>query len=265
VRVCILGNSVPLVVAPSRKRRDDLTYSEILRSRGHAVDNAARQSMMITDLYRSLEEDCLARGPGMVVMHFGIVEATMRVRSRHLQNHLTANAWKNVISGTHILGPYSRALAHAVRRVVRAFERPVFVLGFARPWVTPRMFEFALLDVVKSVFKDTAAEQVVLIGMPKCPEWLEREAPGTSRMVETLNGIMARAAETCGDVHFLDVQRAPGGEGATADGIHFTAAGHLWIAEQLHSLAGHHRQDFELWKGINQYAGTRFLTHLRRT
>lgn len=265
MRICILGNSVPLVVAPARSSREEGTYAEILLTQGHEVHNAARQSMLITDLYRCLEEDCISRAPQIVVLNFGIVEATMRVRSRRLQNGLTANAWKNVISGTPCMGPYHRAFAHAVRRVVRLVERPAFALHLAHPWVRPGLFEFALKDIAKSVFKDTPTEQVILIGMPRSPSWLEREAPGTSRMVDALNAIMIRVAGSCADTQYIDPNGIPGPQGAYSDGIHFTASGHRWIAEQLMAMMDRRRSDFGQWKAINPYAGTRILKHLHRS
>lgn len=256
--ISIIGNSVPLLIQPFRRSAEDMTYAEHLRDRGFAVVNAAKQSAMVTDLYTYLEDECIRHFPDFVIIHFGIVEATYRARPRWLQNAFSMNAWNNSVIRRGYNGPITRGLKYVAKKLYRkSLERIIFGLGLQRRWVGPERFRFVLRDVVKRVFADTPTKRVVIIGMPRVAEWVEREAPKTNRSIDEFNQVMRDCATEYPNISFFDAvdfqQRTP--TAISPDGIHFTAAGHRLLADRLGEMLNGERTDYTGWQSINQYSG----------
>lgn len=256
--VSVLGNSVPILIQPFRHSVSERTYSEHLRDRGFTVRNAAKQSAMITDVYRYLEDECIREFPDFVIVHFGIVEATYRARPRWLQNVFAMNAWNNSIINKGYNGPVTRGIKFISKKLYRkSIERTLYTLNLKRRWVSPARFQFALRDIIKRIFSDTPAKRVIIIGMPKVADWVEREAPGTNESITEYNAIMRHSSEEYANISFLDIEQLQVQTPATIspDGIHFTAAGHAQLADMIAPILTGERQDYTDWQQINQYAG----------
>lgn len=254
--VSILGNSVPLLIQPLRQDAAEQTYAEILLDRGWWVVNGTKQSAMVTDVYAYLEDECIRHFPDYVILHFGIVEATYRARPRWLQNIFSMNAWNNSVINKGYNGPITRGVKFVGKKFYRkTIERIVFTLGWQRRWVSPQRYRFVLRDICKRIFSDTPAKKIVVIGLPRVADWVEREAPGTNRSIDECNAIMKALATEYVNILWLDVAEMQKQSNAaiSPDGIHLTANGHHLLAERLMQLMTGERQDYTGWQRINQY------------
>lgn len=255
--VCILGNSVPLLIQPFRRNENEKTYSEHLRDRGFLVLNSAKQSVILSDLYHYLEDECIRHFPDYVIIDFGIVECTYRARTRWIQNFFSMNAWNNSIIRKGYNGPLHRGVKFAAKKIYKTLiERPFYALGMKRRWLNPRHFRFILRDIVKRVFSDTPVRKVIIMGMLKPSDWVERHAPGTRKSVAEYNAIMKSLAHEYPNIVFIDVQALFPPEMTplmTQDGIHYSAEGHRLVSEKLLTLLQGSRVDYTGWQKINQY------------
>ena len=253
-RYSILGNSVSLLVDPYRVTPDYLTYSELIRAAGNEVWNVSRQASVVTDLYSSLEEDCLTRSPDVVVLQFGIVEATSRLRGRRTAWRLSGIAWKNTVTNGGYDPPTRRVLKRVIHHLMdRWIERPLMKLGIRFRWVSLRAYETAIRDICRAILKETVASQIVLVGIHAARAWLERVAPGTSRAIARYNGVMESISDDFAAVAFVPVPNDP----ESTDGIHLSPAGHRRLAESILSLSpdGGRPGEFTQWMDAPVYAG----------
>ncbi len=257
--VCILGNSVPMLVQPLRQNSDEKTYVEHLRGNGFSVLNASKQSAMLSDLYYYLEDECIRHYPDYVVLNFGIVECTYRARPRWLQDYFSMNAWNNSVINKGYNGGIKRGIKFIGKRLFRKIiERPLFAVGIKRRWLGPAHFKFILRDVVKRIFSDSPAKKIILVGMPPIAPWIERQAPGTQQSIAEYNSIFRSVKEEYENILYLDPSTLAPPERMkelTEDGIHYTAKGHVLVAQALMPLLKGERTAYTGWQKINQYEG----------
>lgn len=234
MRICILGNSVPLLVSPYRQNEEEMTYGEILRNNLFEVKNCGRQSTMISDLYKTLEEDCLSFFPDIVVLNYGIVECTYRTRTRWLQSRFSINAWKNTIISTPLMVRWKRIRNYVIKKLLRPFDRFFHCIGLHYRWMPPSKFGFCLMDISRAILKETGVNEIIVLGMLEARTWLEREAPKTSKSIIRYNEIMKSLCSSTQGLVFIDTARLLGNDLAYSDdGIHFTATGHELIAKAI--------------------------------
>lgn len=243
---------------PFRQSLTDLTYPEHLAQTGFNVRNASKESAIVSDLYRYLEDECIRHSPDFVIFNFGIVECTYRARPRWLQNFLSMNAWNNSIVNRGYNGPVTRGMKFLTKKVYRkAVERPLFSLGLKWRWLGPKDFRFIIRDIVKRLLSDTPVKRIIFIGLPPIAPWVEKQAPGTQQSIKTYNLLMENLTHENPNIHFLDPASLSSPEqmlSLTSDGIHFTALGHQRLAEALIPLLqGERSGGYTDWQKINQY------------
>lgn len=256
--ICILGNSVSLLVQPFRKNADEKTYGEHLVDEGFTVMNSSKQAVVLPEVYRYLEDECIRYFPDYVIINFGIVEATRRARPRWLQHMFSMNAWNNSIINKGYNGPYLRGLKFVTKKLYRmCIERPLYACGLSWRWVSPSTFSFALIDIVKRIFSDTPVKKILILGMLPVADWVEQQAPGTRSSIKVFNQCMRDCASMYSrNIVYIDPQQLiPSGNLAeiSADGIHFNAEGHRRLATLLQGLLNGERSEYSDWTKMNQY------------
>jgi hypothetical protein len=257
-RVCILGNSVPLLIQPFRASSHEKTYGEHLAAKEFVVINSSKQSAMVSDLYYYLEDECIRQFPDYVIFHFGIVECTYRARPRWLQNFFSMNAWNNSVISKGYNGPLVRGGKFLVKKLYRkTLEKVLYALGIKRRWVGPEKFRFIITDVFKRIFSDTPVKRIIVVGMPPIADWMEKHIPGTQVSITEYNTILKDICTLYPNIVYVDTHHAFQQKGdydkLTQDGIHFTAAGHAFFSDQLLPLLTGERRQFTDWQHINQY------------
>ncbi len=255
--VCILGNSVPLLIQPPRENAREMTYDEHLREMGYVVINGSKQSAMVSDMYKYLEDECIRHFPDYVVIHFGIVECTYRARSRRLQNFFSMNAWNNSVIQKGYNGSILRGVKFVAKKMYKStIEKMFFSVGIKWRWLKPKDFQFVMRDIIKRIFSDTPAKKVILVNMPSIADWAEKHAPGTQKSIREYNKILSDVAQEYENIVNLDMGEIFKDYDASLvsrDGIHFTSLGHRLLAEKMKDVLKGEREKFSDWKKINQY------------
>jgi hypothetical protein len=255
--VSILGNSVPLLIQPFRQGAHDKTYIEHLRDDNFTILNASKQSVILSDYYYFLEDECIRYFPDYVIIHTGIVECTYRARPRWLQNVFSMNAWNNSVIGKKYNGPVKRGIKYIVKKIYRkSVERPLYMLGIKGRWLGPKDFRFIIKDISKRIFSDTPVKKIILIGMLPISSVIERQAPGTQKSIIEYNQILKSLSEEYPNIIYFDPQSVTSADSqseVSSDGIHLTSLGHKLLAEKLKELLHGERVEYTEWQRINQY------------
>lgn len=255
-KIVILGNSVPLLMDPPRKEKGEKTYGERLEDMGFRVFNRAKQAVVVSDLYRYMEDECTRLFPDIVVLNFGIVECTTRVRSRRMHSYFSENAWKNSIIDVGYVNTLGRIERRIGKKIFRIGEKALFALGFRRRWVSAKDFEFIIKDVIRVLFRDTNTRCVCLVPILNGAPWLEREAPGTLEAIGVYNSAMRRISSELEGVRFLEpssIYRGDEEKDISGDGIHLSAHGHARVADEIAQCIRTTDRSSPSWKSINVY------------
>lgn len=238
-KIAILGNSVSMLVIPQRVGAHEKTYIEHLGEAGFSVINASKQSVMLSDTYRYLEDEIIRHYPDYVVINMGIVEATYRARPRFLQNYFNENAWKNSIINIDYCSVTQRAARRVIKFIYRHLERAMYALHLKWRWMPPGKYRHALRDILIAILRDTGTKKVFILGMLPIAPSLERKIPGTNNSIIQYNKIMQDISGLFKTVSYVDLEAilyAKESFAVSNDSIHFNAQGHRMIAEKLAAL-----------------------------
>jgi lysophospholipase L1-like esterase len=222
--VVIVGSSVSLYVRPPRATRDQGTYVELLaRALGPAyrIDNIARVSYDIRDALHGFHKQLLPIAPDVVVLHLGVNESVSRFLPRRL--------WRVVYGGgDRVTSP---GLVRRAMMLLDAAMRPVMTRFLPRAWFGAHEFERLTDEFLVNVRKEFAA-RIVVVGITRPSDRVEKQLRGSISRVRDFNAALARSAAAAGAT-FIDVDAIADRDDLHPDGIHFSAAGHAWLAERL--------------------------------
>lgn len=228
--IVIMGNSVSLVMRPPRAGADERTYAEILAGELPAqVINWSQRAATVGDGLRAVEREVVPRYPEAVILQYGIVECTYRDVPRWLYQYTKLRLQGDegalerlpVRLAARLLVPLSRAWARA-----RGTWR----------WMEPPVFAEDLRKLTALIRKETAAS-IFLLSIPQPSARVEGLSPGTQRSAGEYNAALRDLAAS-EKITLLDAAAiaAPDPERLLPDGIHFSAAGHRLVADQLIAL-----------------------------
>ena len=228
--ICILGNSVSLVLRPPRRKVHERTYAEILRDELPAtVINWSQRAAMVADGVRAVEDVVITHAPQAVIIQYGIVECTYREMPR----------WLYQFVKLRLHGDENRLerlpVQLAARTLMPLCRRWAHLHGRWR-WMEPAVFAHDIQQLITLIRKETAALPIV-ITIPTPSERVERLAPGTSASANEYNHVLAQLAVQT-EVPLLDAAAliAVNPHDLLPDGIHFSATGHRLVAEHIRSL-----------------------------
>jgi hypothetical protein len=238
LRVAVLGNSVPLLVVPSRSRREDGTYAErlprLLADAGvpAQVSCHARLFELIHEGARRYGPEIAPLQPDVLVLHYGVLELQPNVLPTTINRSLTRNG----PGGRGLRRLWRRALAPRLWPTARAWQRWASARAGLRTWrLRPDRF-VAELDHLVRVARSTQALVLVLDVHDTGPR-LEHFMPGTARRRAVLQAAVRAYVEDHGDpgVRLVEVSELvrPLGDDASVDGLHLGPAGHALVAEAL--------------------------------
>jgi len=235
-KVCILGNSVPLLLIPSRRSADEKTYHEHLEDMGFCVINASKQAVMLADIYRYLEDEVIRHFPEYIVINMGIVEATFRTRGRWLHNFFSENAWNNDIIDISYCSVVGRGIRRTIKAVYRPFGRLLYFFGIKWRYMPPWKFRHSLKDIIRKLIAYCPVKKVIILGMLPIGDKLEKIVPGTKKSVDGYNSIMENVAKEFEKAVFVkmsDVFSDKDMLRASADSIHLTSYGHEKVSKYV--------------------------------
>jgi len=247
--IAIVGNSVPLLVIPNRSSEQDKTYAEILRQSGFNMVLSAKQGVIISDLYKYLEDEVICTLPDYIIFNFGVVESMRRARPRWLELFLLDNVWNNSIIDMGYNSELKRAIKFIFRKLyLYLIEYPLFKLGISWRWLSPSDFEFIYKDIINLCFQMTSVKKIILLSINSISVELEKRLPGSQASVIEYNKIQQKIAESHPDIIFIDTNNMDFSINS-ADGIHFSSKAHALIADQIKRHLSKPRSHFGSWEG----------------
>lgn len=233
-KICIIGNSVSMIMTPDRTNANEKTYAEWLERLG-VVINASKQAVMLEDVYRYLEDEVVRYFPDYIIINMGIVEATYRARPRFLQNYFSENAWNNNIINIGYVSVFGRGIRRIAKFSYRYLEKLLYLFGAKWRWMGPRAFRHSLLDILRRLSKHTPVKKIFVFGMLPIKPGFEKIAPGTAKSVTQYNSIIREVVQQIDKANYVDMEQVFANkiDMASTDSIHFTALGHEKIAEHI--------------------------------
>jgi hypothetical protein len=238
MKICILGNSVGFRIRPPRISLGELTYSEILEHNGHNVRNVSKSAIMINEAFAFLEEDLITFFPDVVILHFGIVEASARRTFRWANNQTIINYYTNrVFSRPFNFSTVCNSARHVLFRAFNSCTRRIAaLLGFQWQWLSTKRFLIVLRSMLEIIIKETNAN-IIVVGVTPCSDRVENILKGSRNNINEINeGMGALCKQFDARVNYLDpgcLLQEQSIDELVSDGIHFTAEGHQQLAKKL--------------------------------
>jgi len=219
-----------------------MTYSEILELHGHLVRNVCRSASMLNEAFAYLEEDVLTFFPDVVILHYGIVEATNRRTFRWTNNRAIVNYYTNrLFARTFTFDTLPNRVCHLFFRAFNSGMRRLATrLGVQWQWLPTPRFLVVLKAILEQIMKETHAV-IIVIGVAPCFDHDDNMTQSTLKNILHLNeGMRAVCAQYPNRVRYLD----PGSfvrecdmSALVPDAVHFSAEGHRRLADAvLHLL-----------------------------
>jgi len=239
-KVLVLGSSIPDIVAPGRRSRDEGTYAEVLewtlRESGYdvSVQNSSHPFNLIHQgARRFMERDQWDHLPDILVINFGFNECRPPVVPWSLLRHLHKHYW----SLSRTSDAYRRLVVPRLWKIVRAFHRTASGWVGQRTWrMSPERFEREL----RRLITEARLEKMLVLVVDVHP-------PGR-RLLDISPGLTERCALYCrlgaeivagfdeDEVRLIpvaDLVTEMGTESALPDGVHFSAECHRRAAAML--------------------------------
>lgn len=235
MKICILGNSVGFRIRPARNDGREMSYSEILEARGHRVRNVSKSAIMINEAFAYLEEDVLTFFPDVVILHYGIVEASNRRTFRWTNNKAIVNYYTNrLFARSFTFDSLPNRVCHLFLRAFNAGTRRLSTrLGIQWQWLPTPRFLVVLKAMLEQIVKETHAV-ILVIGVTPCINRDDNLTQGSLENILHLNERMKAVCEQYPSrVRYLD----PGSflrecdmDALVPDAVHFSAEGHRQLA-----------------------------------
>ena len=245
-KICVLGNSVAMLVVPDRKNTSEKTYFELLEENGYRTINASKQAVILSDVFKYLEDEVIRKFPDFVIINFGIVEATYRTKNRCLHNYFSGNAWNNNIINTGYCSFSARVFRKAIKILYKPFSRILFSLHIKWRFMSPSRYKHALTIILTKLLAYTPVKRIIILGMLPVNDKLEKVTSGTSKSVVEYNELMKDICDIHDKVSYLDMNKLFKTSDdiglATMDSIHLTAYGHKKVFDKINQIiAGEER------------------------
>jgi lysophospholipase L1-like esterase len=237
--VVAFGNSVASLMLPARLDRGQGTYVEVMSDllSGQGVPTVPHQESRWFDfLHRAMrdyESRVRVHCPDVVVVNFGLNEyqpwllPIWVIRTLLVQNQAASRTAK----------AYRRWVAPRLWKWVRAYRRRAARYVGQRTWqTTPRRFEGQLRRLLRNVRVD-GRPLVLVMDIDRPNDKLEHFLPGMQSRHQVFQALIERVVEEQGDtdVRLVRVSEVTAalGDGALADGMHYTSATHHAVGEHL--------------------------------
>jgi hypothetical protein len=239
-RVVVVGNSVAVLCRPKDMPCFEPPYAgrlqRLCRVHGAEVDvvNHGRWFERINTAWRRWDRDVAPLLPAVVIVNYGFAECQPFVVPHVV--HRALLDWKTRTSAASELG--RRLLVGPGRQIVGRATTPIArIAGQRTHKLGPKRFEAELTRYIRSCRTELGA-LVLVVGLNPPGENMVRFQPGVEERRDRFDRIEREVVARFDDeaVQFVDVEpvfSALGQLGASADGLHLTAAGHELLADDL--------------------------------
>ena len=203
----------------------------------------SRAGILISDAFRTFDDDIIAWFPDAVVFNFGINEVVpRRIPRRVMLETANHDALLNQVTGrAHPVGGLVRRARRAGWLRVRWIsESLVRLTGRSWRWLPLPRFLLVQKEMLALLFKETSAVAVVL-GLNPCSQRVEAALPGSRQAILEANEAIRTLVATSPRAVFVNPREwiaAEEVERLVPDGIHYSAEGHRILAVQLRDRLG---------------------------
>jgi lysophospholipase L1-like esterase len=238
IRVAVLGNSVPLLVVPTRTTRDEGTYVEVLeRLLAEAdlpatVTNRSRLFELIHEGARRFGCDIAPLQPDVLILSYGILELQANVLPTTVNRHLS----RRTPGGRGLRRLWHRRAVPRLWPVARSWQRWASARVGMRTWrLRPSLFVAELEDLVR--LGRSSKTLVLVLDVHEPGPRLEHFMPGIGARWARFQAAVREYVTSLDDpgVRLVEVSAVVQdlGEVELGDGLHLTAAGHARVAELI--------------------------------
>jgi lysophospholipase L1-like esterase len=217
---------------------EDMTYSELLESRGYAVKNISKAGAMLNEVFAFIEEDVISYYPDLVIVNFGIVEVSYRRTLRWFNNQAIENYYLNrVFARPYVFKTPLAVIYNFLLRSLNYATRSVAsLLGFRWQWLSTKRFLAVLEAMIRVILKETNSH-VIVIGINPCSDRVESILRGSSEKIKEANTRIKLLCEDLGQrTRFLSPDSFINEDNINAlvpDGIHYSAQGHQALFQRI--------------------------------
>jgi len=239
-KVLVLGSSIPDIVAPGRRSRDEGTYAEVLEwtLRESGYDLSVQNSSHPFDLIhqgarRFIEHDQWDHFPDILVINFGFNECRPPVVPWSLLRHLHRHYW----SLSRTSDAYRRLVVPRLWKIVRAFHRMTSGWVGLRTWrMSPKRFERELKRLITTARLEKMLVLVVDVHPPG--QRMLNISPGLTERCALYRRLEAEIVAGFDEdevrlIPVSDLVTELGIENAVPDAVHFSAECHRRVAAML--------------------------------
>jgi len=238
IRVAVLGNSVPLLVVPSRATRDDGTYVERLEALLAEADlpatvtNRSRLFELVHEGARRFVHDVAPLQPDVLIVNYGIVELQPNVLPTTINRHLSRNA----PGGRGLRRLWHRAAVPLLWPAARSWQRWASARVGVRTWrLRPDLFVAELAHVVR--IARSSKTLVLVLDVHEPGPRLEHFMPGVGARWARFQAVVRDYVTNLDDpdVRLVEVSAVVRdlGEVELGDGLHLSATAHAQLAGRL--------------------------------
>jgi lysophospholipase L1-like esterase len=238
-RVAVLGNSVPILVVPPRKQREEGTFPErlqqLLDAQGLDVEvrNESRLFDMLPGGWRRFQEQLVPWAPDVLVVNYGVIEMQPNVLPTWLNRHLTTET----VGGKGPVALYKRRVVPVLWPPARTYQQAASHRAGTRTWRLP---PGRLAAELRRLIEVARQEQMLVVvnDVHEPGDRMRHFVPGIERRHAILQEVLADVVDGFADpdVRLLPVSQVSAKLGQAAglpDGLHLSSAGHLGVAELL--------------------------------
>lgn len=207
-------------IGPLEKTEYEETYPYLVKKHfgSQEVDIVYIESLDTQDAVFWNERMVCFRRPDVVVYHFGINDCAPRIFSKNSKSLLLSPTFRKIT-----LDIPMRAI-HKYRRSLIKF------LCRGKVYTTLAQFDANWQAMLKQLKEYAPQCRAYGIGISKKPDWYEARSPGINANIDRYNNVLSQ--------HFGsryinpdEVTSSLPQQGLIADGIHFTKASHVRLAE----------------------------------
>lgn len=238
-RVLVLGNSMPTIVAPARRSRQEGTYVEVLewllRDAGYevAMRNSSRAFDQIHQGTRRFVQVERMDFPDVLIVHYGLNECRPPVVPWMTLKHLhktNKGLWQPART-------YRRLVTPHVWRMIRRYQTFASARVGQRTWrMSPTRFRLELARLIELARQERMLVLVADVNPPG--RRIGELIPGLVERCQRYRGLVADVVSGCEDD---DVRLVPvsaiveelGVDEGLPDSLHLSATGHQRLAEML--------------------------------
>jgi lysophospholipase L1-like esterase len=238
LRVAVLGNSVPLLVVPSRAHRDDGTYVERLEALLAEADvpatltNRSRLFELIHEGARRFPQEIAPLQPDVLIVNYGILELQPNVLPTTINRHLSRTA----PGGRGVRRLWRRFAIPRLWPVARSWQQWASARVGMRTWrLRPDLFVAELAHIVRDA--RSSKMLVLVLDVHEPGPRLDHFMPGIGERWVRFQEVVRHYVTTLDDpdVRLVEVSAVVEGLGEVelGDGLHLTAKAHAQLADDL--------------------------------